>query len=344
MPAPLRMAAIGLAHAHILDMIRALLAEGALLVAHHAEAEDGAEAARSCAAAFPQARPVDDPRAILEDRSIDIVLCAGVPDGRAATATAAMRHGKDVLIDKPAATTLAQLQALEQVQAETGRHCAVWFSERLAVRACTRATALVAAGAVGRVVQTVGLGPHRLAAHRRPTWFFDRARYGGILCDLASHQVEQFLHYTGSTEARVLAAQVACLEPAAQPGLQHFGDALLQGDDSSGYLRVDWLTAPGLPTWGDGRLFILGTEGQIELRKTVDLAGRPGGEHLFLVDRGGTRHFDCSHEPLPFAAQWLQDVRERSTLALPQAHCFRALRLSLQAQAQAEARTQPLHA
>jgi predicted dehydrogenase len=339
MRAPVYVAAIGLAHAHILDMSRALLAEGAVLVAHHAEADDGAEFARACAAAFPQARAVPDPRAILEDRAIDIVLCAGVPDLRAATAIAAMRHGKDVLIDKPAATTLAQLEALEQVQAETGRHCAVWFSERLSVRACTRASALVAAGAIGRVVQTVGLGPHRLAAHRRPAWFFERARCGGILCDLASHQVEQFLHYTGSTQARVLAAQVACLDPAAQPDLQHFGDAMLQGDGASGYLRVDWLTAPGLPTWGDGRLFILGTEGQIELRKTVDLAGRAGGEHLFLVDREGTRHIDCSADPLPFAAQWLQDVRERSNLALPQAHCLRALRLSLEAQALAEAAT-----
>jgi predicted dehydrogenase len=336
MPAPLRLAAIGLAHAHILDMSRALVAAGAELLAHHAEADDGAEAAQALAAAFPQARAVADPRAILEDRHIDIVLCAGVPDSRAATAMAAMQHGKDVLIDKPAATTLAQLQALEQVQAQTGRHCAVWFSERLAVRACTRASALVAAGAIGRVVQTVGLGPHRLGAHRRPAWFFERQRHGGILCDIASHQVEQFLHYTGSTEARVLAAQARCLDPVAQPGLQHFGDAMLQGDGGSGYLRVDWLTAPGLPTWGDGRLFILGTEGQIELRKTVDPAGRPGGDHLFLVDREGTRHIDCSTEPLPFAALWLRDVRERSNLALPQAHCFRALRLALQAQALAE--------
>ena len=59
-------------------------------------------------------------------------------------------------------------------------------------------------------------------------------------------------------------------------------------------IRVDWFTPDGLPTWGDGRLTILGTEGTIELRKYVDIAGRPGGDHLFLVDKKGVRHIDCS--------------------------------------------------
>ena len=72
---------------------------------------------------------------------------------------------------------------------------------------------------------------------------------------------------------------------------------VLASDRATGYIRVDWFTPDGLPTWGDGRLFLLGTEGTIELRKYIDIAGRPGGDHLFLVDRDGIRHIDCAgHE------------------------------------------------
>lgn len=221
------------------------------------------------------------------------------------------------------------------MQAQTGCIVAVWFSERLAVRAAARATALVQAGAIGRVLHTTGLGPHRLGDTPRPDWFYQREQHGGILADIGSHQVEQFLHYTGSTQAEVVAAQVANHAHPEHPGLDDFGEAMLRGNGGSGYCRVDWFTPRGLPTWGDGRLMILGTEGQIELRKTIDVAGRPGGDHLFLVDRDGVRHVDCQGEPLPYAGRLLDDVRQRSETAMTQAHCFLAVELALQAQAMA---------
>ena len=68
---------------------------------------------------------------------------------------------------------------------------------------------------------------------------------------------------------------------------------MLRGDRGTGYIRVDWFTPDGLSTWGDGRLTILGTDGFIEIRKNVDIGGRPGGSHLFLVDQKDTRYIDC---------------------------------------------------
>jgi predicted dehydrogenase len=327
---PVTVAAIGLDHPHIFDQTRAVLAAGARLVAMYAD-EDAL--AQPFLREFPQAQRVADPRAILEDPRIELVLSASIPDERAALAVQAMQQGKDVLLDKPAATTLAQLAELRRVQAQTGRIVSVWFSERLAVRCAARASALVAAGAVGRVVHTVGLGPHRIGGKARPEWFYRRERCGGILADIGAHQCEQFLHYTGSTEAQVVAAHVANQAHAEHPELEDFGEMLLRGNRGSGYARVDWHTPAGLPSWGDARLTILGTEGSIELRKNLDIAGRPGRDHLFLIDRHGTRHIDCSAEPLPFAAQLLADVRERSQTAMPQAHCFLASELALQAQA-----------
>jgi predicted dehydrogenase len=331
---PVRVAAVGLAHAHIVGQTEAMLAAGAELVA-----VQGDEPAQVVAYTrrFPQARAVAQPIEIFEDPAIDLVLCAAVPDQRAELAVQAMQHGQDVMIDKPAAVTRAQLDALRRMQQATGRIVSVWFSERLAVGAAARASVLIDSGAIGQVLHTTGLGPHRLGTTPRPPWFFQRASVGGILCDIGVHQIEQFLHYTGSTQAEVVAAQVANQGHPQHPELQDFGDALLRGNGGSGYLRVDWHTPAGLPTWGDGRLMILGTEGSIELRKNIDPAGRPGRDHLFLVDRQGVQYIDCSHEPLPYATQLLDDVRQRTETAMPQAHTFLALDLALRAQALAEA-------
>ena len=188
-----------------------------------------------------------------------------------------MQHGKDFMADKPGMTTIAQLAEVRRCRPETKRIYSIMYSERLENRATVKAGELVKAGAIGRVVQTVGLGPHRMTPKSRPAWFFERARYGGILCDIASHQADQFLFFTGSTKAEVVASQVGNLNYPQYPGLEDFGDMMLRGNGGSGYVRVDWFTPDGLATWGDGRLTILGTEGFIEIRKNIDIAGRPGG-------------------------------------------------------------------
>jgi predicted dehydrogenase len=246
-----------------------------------------------------------------------------------------MRHDKDFMVDKPGITTLEQLAEVRKVQAETRRIYSICYSERLENRATVRAGELVKAGAIGQVVQTIGMGPHRMSPKTRPAWFFERERYGGILCDIASHQFDQFLFFTGSTRAEVLASQVGNVHHPDTPGFEDFGDVMLRGSGGSGYIRVDWFTPDGLSTWGDGRLTILGTDGFIEIRKNVDIAGRPGGSHLFLVDQKETRYIDCKDQALPYGGQLVDDVLNRTETAMPQAHCLLATELALRAQKQA---------
>jgi len=329
---PIRVAAIGLNHPHIYGMTRAVVNAGAELVALHAEEDDLAAAYQK---AFPQVKRVADRRQILEDRSVDLVVSAIVPDVRAAIAIEVMRQGKDVMVDKPGVITLEQLADVRRVQAESGRIFSVCFSERFEVRAAARASELVAAGAIGKVVQTIGIGPHSLGLNPRPDWFFQRRRYGGILCDIGAHQCDQFLHFTGSTQAEVVASHIANHANPDKPELEDFGEMLLRGNGGTGYVRVDWYTPKGLGTWGDGRLTILGTDGYIELRKYVDIAGRPGIDHLFLVDQKQTRYVDCSDQELPYGRRLLDDIRNRTETAMPQAHCFLATELALKAEAQA---------
>lgn len=314
-------------------MAHSVVAAGAELVSFYPR-EGGL--AEIFAKAHADAHAADDPREILEDDSIDLVLCAAVNADRAPIGVQVMQHGKDFMTDKPGVTSFEQLEEVRRVQAETGRIYSVCFSERFENAATVRASQLVAEGAIGRVVQTVGLGPHRINAPTRPPWYFQRARYGGILCDIASHQMDQFLHFTGAENPRVVASRVANHAHPQWPELEDFGEVLLEGDGCSGYVRVDWFTPDGLASWGDGRLTLLGTEGFIEIRKNVDIGGREGGNHLFLVDGGETRHIDCGQVELPYGRQLLDDVVQRSETAMSQAHCFRACELALTAQAEAE--------
>lgn len=330
---PIKFAAIGLNHSHIYGQADCLLREGAEFVAFFAPEDFLAE---PFGQKYPQAKRVSDRRAILEDASIQLVLTASILDERSEVSIAAMQHGKDVMSDKPGMTSFAQLADLRRVQAETGRIYSICYSEHFETRSTVKAGELVASGAIGQVVHTVGLGPHQIRNNQRPDWFYDRKRYGGILCDIGSHQCEQFLFFSNSLDAEVLSATVANRANPDRPGLQDVGDMHLRTPNTSGYVRVDWYTPDGLGTWGDGRLTILGTEGYIELRKYIDIAGRPGKDHLFLVDRQGTRHIDCSDVDLPYGRQLIADIENRTETAMPQARCFKAMELALTAQQKAE--------
>jgi predicted dehydrogenase len=329
----LRFAAVGLNHNHIYGQVNCLLRAGAELVAFHAK-EDALAA--EFAEAFPQAKRLADKRAALEDESLGLIVSAAISSERAPLAVEAMRHGKDVLLDKPGMTTLDQLAEVRRVQAETGRIVSILYSEHFEVPATVKAGELVAEGAIGEVVHVTGLGPHRLRKEARPAWFFDRSQYGGILTDIASHQVEQFLFFTGADDAEVLSARVANRANPDTPELQDVGDMHLATPTATGMIRVDWFTPDGLPTWGDGRLIVVGTEGTIELRKYVDVAGRPGTDHLFLTDKSGVRHVDCAGTELPFGRQLVADIRDRTETAMPQARCFQAMEIALEAQMLAE--------
>ena len=332
-PPRIRFGVIGLNHGHIYGQVAAAIAGGGELVSYFGEEPDLASA---FAKRYPQATLARSAREVLEDSSLKLIVSASIPNERAPLGIEAMRHGKDFMVDKPGMTTLEQLAEVRRVQAETKRIYSILYSERHENKATIRAGELVKAGAIGTVIQTVGLGPHRMNPKTRPTWFFERERYGGILCDIASHQFDQFLFFTGSTRADVVASQAGNVRHPEYPGLEDFGDVMLRGDGGTGYIRVDWFTPDGLQTWGDTRLTVLGSDGYIEVRKNIDIAGRPGSDHLFLVDQKETRYVDCSDTPLTYGERLVDDVLNRTETSMPQAHVFLAMELALRAEGQAQ--------
>jgi predicted dehydrogenase len=332
----IRFGVIGLDHNHIMGITAAVIRGGGELVAFYSTLP---RAIADFQKAFPQARLAKSEDEILSDPSIQLVASASIPNLRAPLGVRVMKHGKDFLSDKPAATTLEQLAEVRKVSAETGRMFAIMYSERLEVRAAVEAGYLVKAGAIGKVVQTINIAPHQVNAPSRPDWFWDPAQFGGILCDIGSHQADQFVYYTGSTSADVTASQIANVHHPDHAQFQDFGDMMLHGNGGAGYVRVDWFTPNGLGVWGDGRLFILGTDGYIELRKYLDVAGRPGGNHLFIVDQKQTRYIDCAKVVLPFGPQLVADIVNRTHIAQDQEQALLAAELVLKAQKNAKVLT-----
>jgi len=333
----IRFAVCGISHDHIHGMIGAVTRGGGELVAWWGEEADKRA---GFSRRYPNARAARSQDEVLQDSSVQLVLSSQIANQRAGIGVRAMQAGKDFLSDKPGITTLEDLALVQRTIAETGRIYAIMYSERLEVKAAVYAGELIKAGAIGKVIQTINIAPHQViqpvgdngGGSQRPAWFWEDIQYGGILCDIGSHQIDQFLFYTGSTKAEIVTAQVANIRHPDHPHFQDFGDMTLKGDRGLGYVRLDWFTPNGLGTWGDGRLFVLGTDGYIEVRKYTDVAVAPHGNNLFIVDGKRARYIDCNNGPLPFGRQFVSDIVNRTHTAQDQAQCLLAAELSIRAQ------------
>ena len=330
-PGEFAFAAVALDHGHIFGMCNGLIEAGGDL--RYVHDPDPAKVANFIKT-YPQAKAVECIETILDDPAIRLVAAAAVPSDRGPLGVRVMEAGKDYFCDKTPFTTLEQLDAARQTAAATGKKYMVYYSERLHVESAIFAGQLIAEGAIGRVVSVLGLGPHRLNAPSRPAWFFEKAKYGGILCDIGSHQIEQFLYYSGATDATVTDAAVANYANPTYPELEDYGHANLVADNgATNYFRVDWLTPTGLRTWGDGRTVILGTEGYMELRKYIDLARDGSGDHLLLANGQGEKEFALKGQVgFPYFGQLILDCLNRTENAMTQAHAFKAAELCLKAQ------------
>jgi len=327
-------AAVALDHGHIYGQCKGLTeAGGDLRWVYDPDPEKVEKFCKS----FPSAKPAASLEAILDDSEIKLVAGAAVPSERGPLGLKVMDAGKDYFTDKTPFTTMEQLEAARAAVLRTNKKYMVYYSERLHVECAVRAGQLIEQGAIGRVVQVLGLGPHRCTPASRPDWFWSKEKTGGILTDIGSHQFEQFLYYAGATNVKVINASVANYHHKDHAEFEDFGEANLLADNgATNYIRVDWLNPDGLRTWGDGRTFILGTEGYMELRKYVDVAREYEGDQLYLVDHKGEHHIRCQGRVgYPYFGQLILDCLNRTENAMTQEHAFQAAELCLQAQAMA---------
>jgi predicted dehydrogenase len=324
--------AVGLYHGHLVGMCNGLIEAGGILKNYW---DDDPVLRQKFGEKFPQVPAARSEDEILGDPEVQLVAGADITSKRCALGLRVMAAGKDYFTDKAPLTTLEQLSDARAAVKKTGKKYAVYYSERIHVESAVFAGQLVEQGAIGRVIQVIGFGPHRLNAPSRPDWFFVKKYYGGILCDIGSHNVEQILYYSGANDGKVVHSQIANYNHPQYPELDDFGDASIVLDNgASGYFRVDWFTPDGLQTWGDGRLFIHGTEGFIEQRKYMNLGFKgSGGGHVFLANGKEETYFNVNGKVgYPFFGQLILDCLNRTENAMTQEHAFKAAELSLIAQ------------
>jgi len=325
-------AAVALDHEHIYGMCNGLIEAGATI--KYVFDPDSEKMNKFCRS-YPEVMPAKNIEQILDDSSIKLVAGAAVPSLRSEIGMKVMDVGKDYFTDKAPFTTLEQLALAREKVKATGMKYAVYYG-RTHTESAVFVGKLIKDGAIGRVIQVVGLGPHRLNAASRPKWFFEKEKYGGILCDIGSHQIEQFLYFADLKDAQVVRSQVANYAHPQYPELEDFGDAMLVGDNgATNYFRVDWFTPDGLSTWGDGRMFILGTKGYFELRKYVDIA-RDSQGGVYMVNDEGEMYFMVEGRiGYPYFGELILDCLNRTENAMTQDHTFKAAELCLKAQLQA---------
>ena len=330
----LKLAAIGTEHRHIFGQLKGMLDLGCECIGWWNDGDN--KITQDFKKKYPSIKRENEKQNLLSNPEIDLVLIADIPSKRAGLAIECMEAGKDVMLDKPGCTSLKQLKEIEKTVNNTKRIFSIDFSERFEVPCVQAAYDLIQKGEIGKVVQTIGMGPHRLNLPTRPNWFFDYEKYGGILCDIASHQIDQFLFFTGSTQAEIISSSIGNFLHSEYPRFEDFGEILIQGDKGRGYIRVDWYTPDALPNWGDGRLTILGTEGYIELRKYLDLVGKEGTDHIYLVNKDKYEYINAASEPLTYFQRLMNDVNERTSTAMDQDHCLKVMKLAITAQMNAK--------
>lgn len=327
-------AVTALNHGHIYGMTNGLLEAGATLKYVY---DPDPVKVKAFMSEYPQVKEAESLSQILQDKAVALVAAAAITSKRAELGIKVMEAGKDYFTDKAPFTTLEQIEAVRKSIKKTERKYMVYFSERLHVESAVFAGQLIKDGVIGKVVQVLGMGPHRLTAPLRPDWFFDKQQYGGILCDIGSHQIEQFLFFSGAKDAKILHSKVGNYNNPEHPDFEDFGDAALLGDNgAANYFRVDWLSPDGLGVWGDGRLFILGTKGYIELRKYINVGIDDRYDNVYYVTND-KEYFENVNGKIgfPFFGEFVLDCINRTENAMTQEHALKAGELCIKAQMQA---------
>ena len=195
-----RFSAIGLEHGHIYAMTSGLLNAGAELVKVW---DIDIKKMEDYKKKFQEVEIAKSEDEVLNDSSINMVISAAIPSERCEYGIKVLDHGKHYMSDKAPFTTLLQLEKAIIKLKSIGYKLkwSVCYSERLQNESSVKAGFLIKDGQIGKVIQVIGMGPHRLDASKRPGWFFNKEKYGGILCDIGSRPIEQFLYYTDSKDA-----------------------------------------------------------------------------------------------------------------------------------------------
>jgi predicted dehydrogenase len=264
-----RVAIAGAAHPHVEYALRELALTPELSLV--AVADPCLDIAVACAAGS-QARVFADHREMLDRVAPEIVVAAGVYRDRGTIVVDALNAGCHVVADKPLCITSAELEAI-RIASQASRGSVTLLLEKRFYPETIAAMDLVSSGAIGEVIEVNSTGPHKLNLSERPSWFLDRATYGGILTDLITHDIDLALVFTKATSGTITGAVAG--ELPDRPGFALSGVAMLRTPTQLMVLEANWLTPAASPVHGDYHMRVVGCEGVVDLwwaRNLVTLA------------------------------------------------------------------------
>ena len=306
-----RFSVIGLDHGHIYAMTNGLLEAGATLRQVY---DPDVKKVEAFLARYPQALKAESEEEILASE-IDLVASAIRPDLRGTLAVRAMEAGKNCFVDKPGFLALEDLDRIRETRDRTGKKYYIYFGERVHVEGAVCAEELIRNGSVGRVLNVTNLAPHRLNPSSRPAWFWD------------------ILTYSGSKTAKVVYAEMKNFANPEHPEFFDYGDCMLEGDSgASCFFKVDWFTPDGMGAWGDGRTFVTGTDGCIEIRKYIDVGRSPDADHVYFTDAEG-EHLIEAHGKygFPYFGNIILDCINNTDFAIEPEKTLEAMRIAIEA-------------
>lgn len=318
----LKFAVIGINHEHVFRMVEAVRQGGgelAMIFAPDMDPNHGARFMRENSSAKVARSEAE----VLESKDISLIITAAKPAERAAVGARAMRAGKDVLADKGGILSLAQLEGLRRIQAETRRIFSISYNERLLLPVSVKIDNLLQAGAIGKVTHMKGLGPHGLYGHGpREPWFWTRAGRGGIFMDIGTHQADQFLHYVGEEGAQVVTSGTGNFDNPDHPEFEDHGTVTFRSNAGTGEAMVSFHTGKS----GGFVLEITGTEGHMLVRKHA-------GQIIVTAKNGTKKEYNVNPKtPCAFGLRLVDDILNRTETAMTQKHTFLASELAVRAQ------------
>ncbi|MBK5200690.1 MAG: Gfo/Idh/MocA family oxidoreductase [Spirochaetaceae bacterium] len=321
-------------HGHIYGMCNGLEEAGATIGYVY---DSDSQRVEDFIKAFPTAKICSSEDELIEKQEINLVATSAIANERYLVGLKALNAKKDFFSDKCPFTTQEQVDLARAKVKETGLKWFVYYSERLHVESAIYAEQLIKEGRIGDVVAIKGWGPHRISLKDRPSWFFNKEQFGGIITDIGSHQLEQVLAYSGAKDAKFISSRVGNLKHKNYPNFEDYGDAFFITDNGIPcYISVDWFTPDGLGTWGDGRMLIQGSKGYIEIRKYIDVAADKEGDHVILVDDEKEYHYKVHGKiGFPFFGKMIRDCIDRTELSISQEHVFRSIELAIEAEVKA---------
>jgi len=274
-----------------------------------------------------------DHRELLDRHRLDVVVAAGDFAGRGRIVADSLQAGAHVLADKPLCTTAGDLGDVEASWLAGDRELSLLLEKR-----CWPPTLallnLINADVLGEITLFAASAPHRLMRAARPPWFFDPVSYGGILNDLAVHDLDLLLWLTGTTGG-VITGWTGNRTMPEHPGFDDHGLAVFRGTDGLlGTFEVHWLSPEAAPYHGDYRLRVTGTQG------TAELTWKDG--HIVVATHLRPPYQPPLPAPIRPACGFFDAVCDGRSQMITGSDAIAATRLALAAQASAADAGQPV--